>query len=66
MATTIMVNESTLQVLRELKGRFHARSYDETVMRLVSEMTNVPSSKFGMRAQLKPFTRKDRSTFHDL
>ena len=66
MATTIMVNESTLQVLRELKVRFHAKSYDETLMKLVSETTHVPPSKFGIHPQMKPFTRKDRSTFHDL
>ena len=66
MVTSIMVNESTLQVLRELKARFHARSYDETLMKLVTETTNVPESKFGARPQMKPFTRRDRGTFHEL
>jgi hypothetical protein len=66
MATTIMVTERTLQVLRELKGRFHAKSYDETLMKLVSELTNVPASKFGARPKMKPFSESDRSTFHEL
>jgi hypothetical protein len=66
MATSIMVNENTLQVLRELKARYHAKSYDETVMRMVSETVNVPLSKFGSRPKMKPFTDADRSIYHEL
>ncbi|MFH1054674.1 MAG: hypothetical protein V1744_01120 [Candidatus Altiarchaeota archaeon] len=66
MATSVMVNESTLQMLRELKARFHAKSYDETLMKLVMETTNVPDSKFGTHPKLRPFTKEDRSVFHEL
>lgn len=55
-----------MQVLRDLKERFHARSYDETVMRLVSKSVDIPLSKFGSRPKMKPFMGDDRGAFHEL
>ena len=66
MVTSIMVNENTLQMLRELKSRLHAKSYDETLMKLVSEAANVPESRFGAHPKMKPFERCQRGAFHEL
>lgn len=66
MATSIMVDERTLQTLKTLKSKYRAKSYDETLSRLIAASTDLPSSKFGAHPHMKPFTRKDRASFHDL
>ncbi|MFH1722301.1 MAG: hypothetical protein ABH950_06840 [Candidatus Altiarchaeota archaeon] len=66
MATSIMVDERTLQTLKELKSKYQAKSYDETLTYLITKTTDIPKSNFGTHPRMKSFTRKDRSSFHDL
>ncbi|MBI2584218.1 MAG: hypothetical protein HYW25_06105 [Candidatus Aenigmarchaeota archaeon] len=47
MPTTIQVEESTKQLLDEIKRRERASSYNEVIMRLAKEKSKVPDSMFG-------------------
>jgi hypothetical protein len=66
MATSIMVNESTLQLLKQMKSKFHAKSIDETVVKLITENEAIPKTRFGAHPNMKSFTRNDRGSFHEV
>jgi len=64
--TTIEVKKNTAKVLEEIKGKYHAKSMDETIRRLISRAENIPESMFGARPKMKPFISADEAKFHEL
>lgn len=65
MATTIQVETRTLRLLRQLKGRLKAKTYDQVIRGLLSKKSDVPTSLFGSHPEMTPFTEEDRLKFHD-
>ena len=66
MATTVQVDEKTLQMLNRLKEEMKARSHDEVIKTLISERKKIPRSMFGSNRKLKPFSEGDEAEFHEL
>ena len=66
MTTTIAVKESTLQLLSRMKKRLDAGSIDETIVRILRKVENVPLSRFGSQPKLKQFKENERSNSHEL
>ena len=66
MVTTIAVKESTAQLLTKVKQEIDAKSLDETIIKILSEFKNLPSSRFGSQPKLKPYTEKERAHSHEL
>ena len=65
MATTIQVDEKTLKLLKQLKGRLKVKTYDALIRKLLSKKSDVPESMFGVDPGLRPFSEEDRLKFHD-
>ena len=65
MTTTIQVDAKTLRLLKQLKGRWKAKTYDELIRRLISKRVEVPRSFFGVDPHLPPFSEEDHLIFHD-
>lgn len=65
MPTTIQVGEKTLRLLRRIKEKFKAKTYDEAINRLISKKTDIPRSMFGVHPDAPPFTEDDRFKAHD-
>jgi len=66
MGTTIAVQESTLQVLEQVKKQLQADSYDETIVKVLQKIQNLPKSRFGSQPHLKRFKETERAGFHEL
>lgn len=66
MPTTVQVAEKTLQMLNKLKEEMRARSHDEVIKALISEMKKIPRSMFGSNRKLRPFSVEDEAEFHEL
>lgn len=66
MVTTIAVKDSTLQLLNKVKREIDANSLDETILKLLQKVENIPASRFGSQPKLKQFTEKERARFHGL
>ena len=66
MSTTVEVKRSTARVLEELKRKYHAKSMDETVKRLIHKAENIPDTLFGAHPKMKPFKPSDEAEFHEL
>ncbi|MDI6708765.1 MAG: hypothetical protein QME47_06760 [Candidatus Thermoplasmatota archaeon] len=66
MVTTIQIEETTLQMLKQLKERSKAKSYEEVIKELVEAKISVPKSMFGKRPKMKKFTLKEEAEFHEL
>jgi len=66
VATTVQVDEKTLQMLNKLKEEMKARSHDEVIKTLISERKKIPRSMFGSNRKLKPFSVEDEAEFHEL
>jgi len=64
--TTVELKRSTAKVLEELKRKYHAKSMDETVKRLISKAENIPDSMFGSHPEMESFKPKDEAKFHEL
>ena len=64
--TTVELKRSTAKVLEELKRKYHAKSMDETVKRLISKAENIPDSMFGFHPEMSAFKHKDEAEFHEL
>jgi len=64
--TTVELKRSTAKVLEELKRKYHAKSMDETVKRLISKAENIPDSMFGSHPKMKSFEPRDEARFHEL
>ena len=53
MPTTVQVEESTKQLLDEIKRREHVSSYNEIIKRLAKERSKIPDSMFGALGKAK-------------
>ena len=62
METTIQLNKNTVQVLKDMKKKMHAKSYDELINALIHKQKKTPKSMFGSNPQLDPFTEEERFT----
>lgn len=65
MATTIQVDEKTLRLLRQMKGRLGVKTYDELIRKLLSKKKDQPHSLFGIDPEMRPFSEEDHLKFHD-
>ena len=66
MSTTIAVKESTLQLLTKLKEKMNANSLDDTIIKLLQKVENIPTTRFGSQPKLKSFIEKERAYSHEL
>lgn len=57
MTTTIQINESTIQLLKAIKERTNASSYDEVITKFLKDQNN--ESYAGVYAKGKRYTRKE-------
>jgi hypothetical protein len=62
METTVQLSKNTVQILKDLKKKMHAKSYDEVISRLVLKESGIPKSMFGSNPKLDPFTEEERFT----
>jgi hypothetical protein len=66
MATTIQVNETTKQMLDNLKFKKKARSYDELIRSILEEKIAMPNMfGFTSKKSLK-FRKEDEMSFNEL
>ena len=66
MVTTIAVKESTLQLLTSLKKKMGVDSLDKAIVKVIQEIENVPSTRFGSQPKLKKFSETERAKLHEL
>lgn len=66
METTIAVKESTAQLLLRLREKMKARSMDETIIKVLERINELPKSQFGVDSEIKSFSREDKAKFHEL
>lgn len=66
MATTVQVDEKTLQMLNKAKKEMKAKSHNEVIKKLLNEHRKTPKSMFGSNPKLTSFTEEDRAEFHEL
>jgi hypothetical protein len=66
MATTVQVDEKTLQMLNKAKKEMKAKSHNEVIKKLLAEHKKVPCTMFGSNPKLTSFTDEDRAEFHEL
>ncbi len=52
-------------MLEQLK-KYHCKSMDETLRRLIDKAESIPNSMFGSHPKMKPFTPRDEAKFHEL
>jgi hypothetical protein len=64
--TTVEVKQATARLLDEIKHKYKAKSYDETIRKLIDKAENIPESMFGVHPKMKRFTRRDESNAHEL
>lgn len=57
---TIALKEKTFILLKELKEKARATSFNQLILELVIEKDNVPKSLFGSLKKSKSFTSKER------
>ncbi len=61
MPKTIRVKYRTYVILRYLKEKYGARSFDEVIMKLITRELDLPSDMFGIdRGKIFPFNVDDR------
>ena len=56
MTTTIQIREDTLNVLKQLKETYHAKTYDETLKEIL--MQKAPKSLAGFLGKGKKYSAK--------
>ena len=61
--TTIAVGIHTLEKLESVKKKIGARSFDETVQKLIEKAVRVPDSMFGAVPKLGSLTDKEHEEF---
>jgi hypothetical protein len=66
MATTIQIQENTLQLMKKIKFDLKVKTYDEVINKLIELKRKIPKSKFGAHPEMTEFAEKDESEFHDL
>mgnify|MGYP001598575503 CR=1 FL=1 len=58
---TIALKEKTFGLIKELKEKEKAGSFDELIVELIMNKEKIPRSMFGaLKGKAKPFTRKER------
>ena len=58
---TIALKERTFNLIKELKEKENAGSFDKLIIELIMHKEKIPKSMFGaLRGKSKPFTRKER------
>jgi hypothetical protein len=63
--TTVEVKRNTAKLLEEMKQKYHAKSADEIIRKLIEKAENVPKSMFGAHPKMKRFRRSDEAYGHD-
>lgn len=65
MGTTLALDRTTLQMLKDLKKEMRARSLEEVVRRLVTQQKKVPASMFGAfrKNPIPHLTREEKREF---
>ena len=66
MATTVQVDEKTLQMLNRAKKEMHAKSHNEVIKKLLTQQRKTPRSMFGSNPKLDSFTAEDEADSHEL
>lgn len=66
MVTSIQVQESTLQIIKDIKTELDLKTCDEVINILVELRRKIPRSKFGAHPEMTEFTAKDEGDFHEL
>lgn len=64
--TTVEVKRNTAKLLEQMKAKYHARSADETIRKLIEKAENVPESMFGAHPKMKRFNGSDEAHGHEL
>ena len=58
---TIVLQEKTFEMLKELKQNKKANSFNELILDLVAEVKETPKSMFGsLKGKTRSFTTKER------
>lgn len=58
---TIALKEHTFNLIRDLKEKEKAESFDKLIVELIMHKEKIPKSMFGaLKGKSKPFTRKER------
>ncbi|MEK6926479.1 MAG: hypothetical protein AABW50_04340 [Nanoarchaeota archaeon] len=58
---TIALKERTFEMIRELKEKEKAESFDKLIAELIMHKEKIPKSMFGaLKGKTKSFTRKER------
>lgn len=58
---TIALKEHTFNLIRDLKEKEKAESFDKLITELILHKEKIPKSMFGaLKGKSKPFTRKER------
>ena len=58
---TIALKERTFNLIRELKEKEQAGSFDKLIIELIMHKEKIPKSMFGaLKGKTKSFTRKER------
>lgn len=65
MTTTIQIDTKTLRLLKQLKGRWKTKTYDELIRRLLSKKTDLADSLFGVNPGIPSFSEEDHLKIHD-
>ncbi len=62
ISTTIRVSKKTLKLLDQLKEKFNASSYEEVILKLITEYRKwIIETNFGIdRGRITSFTEEDR------
>jgi len=66
LATTVQVDEKTLQMLNRAKKEMHAKSHNEVIKKLLTQQRKTPRSMFGSNPKLDSFTSEDEADSHEL
>ena len=64
--TTVEVKRTTAKLLEDIKQKYRAKNYDETIRRLIEKAESVPDSMFGAHPKMKSFTTRDEANVHEL
>ncbi len=65
MTTTIQIDKSTLRCLKQLKGKFKAKTYDAVICLLVSRKLGLPVSFLGAHPGMISFGPEHHLKAHD-
>ena len=64
--TTVEVKRTTAKLLEDIKQKYRAKNYDETIRKLIEKAESVPDSMFGAHPKMKSFTTRDEANVHEL